>query len=426
MNNRDVGLLNKESNGVTKFSYVETWLNWPNAMPVSLSLPLQHETFSGAIVADFFENLLPDVDAIRRSIATRVGASGIDAYSMLAKIGRDCVGALQFVPHDADAKTTGQIEGTPLDDVQIENLLTSLHQRHLGMQGDEEFRISIAGAQEKTALLWYESKWHKPLGSTPTTHIFKPQIGLVRHPDGIVDLTNSVENEYYCLQLISEFGLAIPSVDIKKFGETKVLIVERFDRVWTADQRLIRLPQEDFCQALEVSPTQKYQNRGGPSAVAILKLLRGSDNRFTDQMDFFKSQILFWLIGATDGHGKNFSIHLKPRGGFAMTPFYDVLTAQPHVDASQIRHKDFTLAMSVGKSRHYKIDGISGRHFLETAKEADLSPSAARAVIEQIADDFESPLQRLQDNLMRDFPMHIHNSVSQGLRGRINKLTKFT
>lgn len=425
MNNRHVGLLDKESNGVTRFCYDDTWLKWPNAIPISLSLPLQHQAHIGTVVASVFDNMLPDADAIRSSIATRVGAAGVDAYSLLTKIGADCVGALQFMAPEVAAKVTGKIEGIPLDEAQIENLLTTLHQSHLGIQGDDGFRISIAGAQEKTALLYHDGKWQKPIGTTPTTHIFKPQIGLVRHPDGIVDLTNSVENEYYCLQLLCAFGLNVAQATMEQFGETKVLVVERFDRIKTADQRLIRLPQEDFCQALKVPPTQKYQNRGGPSAVQILKTLRGSDNRVADQMGFFKSQILFWLIGATDGHGKNFSIHLKPRGGFAIAPFYDVLTAQPHVDAAQIRHKDFTLAMSVGKSRHYKIESITGRHFLETAKEADLSPSAARAVIEQVADDFEGPLQQLQEVLPADFPMKIHTSVSHGLRHRINTLTKF-
>jgi serine/threonine-protein kinase HipA len=426
MNNRRIGLLDKESNGVTRFSYDDNWLDWEHAIPVSLSLPLQREYFSGPLVSDVFENMLPDVDAIRRAIATRVGAVGTDAFSLLAKIGRDCVGALQFLEADADRPVTGKIDAIPLDEAQIEHLLTTLGQTHLGMQSDEGFRISIAGAQEKTALLWHEGKWHKPTGTTPTTHIFKPRIGLVRYPDGTIDLRDSVENEYYCLKLLAAFGLKVPSVNIAQFGDTKVLVVQRFDRTKTADGRLIRVPQEDCCQALSVPPTLKYQSQGGPSAAQILKLLRGSDDRMADQLDFFKSQILFWLIGATDGHGKNFSLYLKPRGGYSLTPFYDVLTAQPDVDTAQLRHRDFKLAMSVGKSRHYDINGIVGRHFLETAKEVDLSPSAVRGVIEEILDDFEAPLQAHQANLPHDFPMYIHDSVANGMRQRIKKLAILT
>lgn len=424
INNRLVGLLSKESNGISKFCYDPTWLDWSNAMPVSLSLPLNQAPYSGSSVTDFFENLLPDVESIRRSIATRVGAAGVDAHSLLAKIGRDCVGALQFVPTDGETNPTGQIEGIPLDEAQIETMLTTLGQTHLGIQGDDGFRISIAGAQEKTALLWHDDKWYKPIGTTPTTHIFKPQIGLVRHHDGTIDLTNSVENEYYCLKLLEASGLNVANATIEQFGDTKVLVVERFDRTKTADGRLIRLPQEDLCQALSVPPTLKYQNHGGPSAVQILKTLRASDNRVKDQLDFFKSQILFWLIGATDGHGKNFSIHLRPAGAFALTPFYDVLTSQPHIDAAQIRHKDFKLAMSVGKSRHYDVNGVYGRHFVETAKEADLSPSATRAIIDELIDDFQAHIEKLLGNLPNDFPLELHESVTAGLKRRIIALAK--
>jgi serine/threonine-protein kinase HipA len=422
MNNRALGHLTKESNGVTTFAYDTEWLSWSNAMPVSLSLPLRRQTYSGAPVLAVFENMLPDVDAVRRGIATRVGAEGIDAYSLLSKIGGDCVGALQFVLHDENIPNVGSINGIELDEEDIETLLTTLSQSHLGIRGDDGFRISIAGAQEKTALLRHNGGWYKPTGTTPTTHIFKPQIGLVSTSDGTIDLRDSVENEYYCLQLLSEFGLKVPDVSIETFGATKVLVVKRFDRILTKDLRLIRLPQEDLCQALSVPPTQKYQNHGGPSAAQIFRLLRASKNRTSDQIAFFRSQILFWLIGATDGHGKNFSLHLQPRNEFNLAPFYDVLTAQPYVDAAQIRHKDFKLAMSVGTSRHYDINGIVGRHFLEMAKEADLSPSAARAVIEELIENSELALSRVEAMAPADFPIAIHLSVKAGFRARLKKL----
>lgn len=179
-----------------------------------------------------FENLLPDSEPLRRRVAEKVGAGGTDAYSLLAAIGRDCVGALQFVAGDIDIIESTAIEGEPVDEAAIERLLRNLAQAPLGLDRDDDFRISIAGAQEKTALLRHGDAWLKPHGTTPTTHLFKTQIGQL--PNGI-DLSDSVRNEYYCLKLFAAFGMPVNLAEIKTFGETVALVVERFDRRWTQD-----------------------------------------------------------------------------------------------------------------------------------------------------------------------------------------------
>ena len=334
-----------------------------SAFPVSLSLPLREDAYRGAPVAAVFENLLPDSDALRRRVAEKVGAAGYDAFSLLAAIGRDCVGALQFLTEDAEEPDDlAALSGEPVDEAAIERLLKSLVQAPLGLSRDDDFRISVAGAQEKTALLLLDGKWIKPHGTTPTTHIFKPQIGEL--PNGI-DLTNSVENEFYCLKLLELFGLPVNKAEIMSFGDTKAMVVERFDRAWH-EGRLIRLPQEDCCQALSVPPARKYQSDGGPGIVEIAELLKGSNDPAKDHRTLLKAQLIFWLIGATDGHAKNFSIFLNPGGGFALTPLYDVLSAQPSLDARQIERKQMKLAMSVGSNNHYRIDEIQPRHFVQT------------------------------------------------------------
>ena len=142
------------------------------------------------------------------------------------------------------------------------------------------------------------------------------------------------------------------------FGGRRTLVVERFDRRWTRDGRLLRLPQEDCCQALSIPPTRKYQSEGGPGMREIITLLKASDAPEADIAVFVRANIMLWLLGATDGHAKNFSIFLAPGGGFRMTPLYDVLTAQPSLAAHQIQQKKFRLAMSVGKNRHYEIHDI--------------------------------------------------------------------
>ena len=227
LNNRLVGHLSKEPGGAIDFRYDDAWLAWENAIPVSL-LPLREDAYKGGPVVAVFENLLPDSNNLRQLLAAKVGADGTDAYSLLSRIGRDCVGALQFMPDDAgDIPNPAGIDGEVIGEEEIEILLKNLSRAPLGLDEDEEFRISVAGAQEKTALLWHGGKWLKPHGTTPTTHIFKTRIGTLQNG---IDLSNSVENEYYCLQLLSAFGLPLNAAEIHTFGATKALVIERFDR----------------------------------------------------------------------------------------------------------------------------------------------------------------------------------------------------
>lgn len=422
LNNRLGGQLNKAVSGAIAFRYDQSWLEWEHALPISLSLPLREDAYRGEPVVAVFENLLPDSDALRQRVAEQVGAAGTDAYSLLAAIGRDCVGAMQFVSDDADGPESGDaatIHGEIVNDAAIETLLNGLAQAPLGLSRDDGFRISMAGAQEKTALLRHKGRWLKPHGTTPTSHIFKKQIG--RLPNGL-DLSNSVENEYYCLKLTAAFGLPVAMVDMYTFGKTQALVIERFDRRWTKDKRLLRLPQEDCCQALSVPPTRKYQTHGGPGLVQILELLKGSDHPAGDQKIVLKAQILFWLIGATDGHAKNFSIFLGPGGSYHLTPLYDVLTAQPSLDAHQVERKQMKLAMSVGTSRHYQINEILSRHFIQTGEAAGLPKSLVREAIEEMADTALQAMEKIESELPVDFPVAIPTSVKQAITDRLGKL----
>ncbi|UWQ35369.1 type II toxin-antitoxin system HipA family toxin (plasmid) [Leisingera sp. M527] len=417
LNNRRVGTLTRERSGAIGFAYHHDWLAWEHALPVSLSLPLRETPYRGEPVAAVFENLLPDSDKLRRLVAEKVGARGIDAYNMLTKIGHDCVGALQFIAGDDFAPdATGKLEGETVDAGAIENILKGLSQAPLGLTGDDAFRISVAGAQEKTALLRHDGQWIKPHGVTPTTHLIKTQIGEL--PGGI-DLSDSVENEYYCLRLTSAFGLPVNNAAIETFGDTKALVIERFDRRWTKDGRLLRLPQEDCCQALSIPPTLKYQNEGGPGMADVLGLLKGSDTPLEDQKTFLKAQLVFWLIGATDGHAKNFSVFLSPGGSYRMTPLYDILTAQPALNARQIERKQMKMAMSVGNSRHYRFDQIHGRHFVQTAMRAGLSKKRARSLIEDIAERAPKALETAAESMPAGFPTDVVEAISEAVYERL-------
>lgn len=416
LNGRLVGRLNRAASGAIDFRYDPDWLAWEHALPVSLSLPLREDRYTGDPVIAVFDNLLPDSEPIRRRLAERVQAEGHDAYSLLAKVGRDCVGALQFLPDGVNPGSTGTIEGRPVAEEYVAAKLADLAATPLGVDDDEEFRISLAGAQEKTALLLWNGGWHVPHGTTPTTHILKPQIGKL--PNGI-DLTQSVENEYLCMKLTAAFGLPTADVDIGDFGDRRALVIERFDRRWTSDKRLLRLPQEDCCQALSKPSTLKYEADGGPGIAAILELLKGSDEPETDRRRFLKAQVMFWLLGATDGHAKNFSVFLLPGGRFRLTPLYDVMSAQSARDAGQLRKNKMKLALAVGDKRHYVLDSIMPRHFMQTAAANGMSEQTIREIFKELRDQEEVATGRVMDDLPPDFPEALVQSIIDGLRQRL-------
>ena len=423
INGRQVGSLEKAASGAISFRYSEEWLAWEHRFAASLSLPLTPAAYRGAPVIAVFDNLLPDRDAVRRRVAERMGAQGTDFYSLLEAIGRDCVGAMQFLPEGADQAQSTDIESEPVSDTEVEALLADLARAPLGVDREQEFRISVAGAQEKTALLRIDGKWHRPAGVTPTTHILKPQLGQIPSADGMIDMSNSVDNEHYCMTLMKAFGLSVAATEIATVGQRRVLVVERFDRHWRNAKQILRLPQEDCCQALGYPPTHKYQSDGGPNMKDIFGLLRGADDPQADAAAFFKSQILFWLIGATDGHAKNFSIFLKPGGRYSLTPFYDVLSAQPAVDSDQIAQNRFRLAMSAGTNRHYRLNEVTGRHFVQSGKSAGLGKGLMRAAINELMDRARDAPTVAREAMPVDFAEPVHDCIAAALATRLPRLS---
>ncbi|WP_165191562.1 type II toxin-antitoxin system HipA family toxin [Caulobacter soli] len=421
MNGRKVGTLRRESSGAVDFTYDPDWLDARGALPVSLSLPLREDRYIGAPVIAVFDNLLPDNVEIRAKIAGKIGAQGVDPYSLLAALGRDCVGALQFLPEEAAPPVAGQIEGEPVSSADIARILANLARAPLGLEAEDDFRISIAGAQEKTAFLRRDGQWLRPLGATPTTHIFKPAIGQL--PNGL-DLSDSVENEYLCLTLTAAWGLPSAKVEMARFEDRKVLIIERFDRTETRDGRLLRQPQEDFCQALSVPWVAKYETDGGPGVLQGLDLLAASDAPTRDRLTFLKAQVVFWLLGATDGHAKNFSVFLQPGGGFRLTPLYDVLSAEPSRAARQIEPKQMKLAMAVGDRRYYRIGDVAPRHFVQTGVAAGIAAETVQSLLSQLAQTGPAALDQVLTALPKDFPPAVSGPIAQNAHARLGQIAR--
>lgn len=426
MNGEYVGEWINPSGKPQEFVYAQEWLTSRSARPLSLSMPLtEGATYKGPVVERYFENLLPDSGAIRRRIGQHVGAHSDRAFDLLGKIGRDCVGALQITVEREPAPDVRTITASPISDTQIEQLLlkTSGSPTFGAPELDDDFRLSIAGAQEKTALLFQDGHWFRPHGTTPSTHILKLPLGVL--PGGI-DLRTSVENEWLCAQILAAYGVPTAKCSIARFVTQKALVVERFDRRLAADRTwIIRLPQEDFCQATGTAPTQKYQADGGPGIEAIMGILLGSEVADEDRKDFFRTQILFWMLGAIDGHAKNFSLFLNAGGSYRLTPRYDVFSAHHALGtkAGRLSSHEVKMAMAIRGSEvsHYNWSDILPRHFELTAQRCGLGRKIGR-MMEELIERTGSVADSVQDLLPADFPQELAHDVLNGLRASAGRM----
>lgn len=426
MNGVSIGTLEKVARGNLIFTYDQNWLETPGARPISLSLPLVSQPFTGDKVYNFFDNLLPDNQQIRARIQAKFKIANNQPFEILGTIGKDCVGAIQIL--DAAAPPFEQtIEAKPLDEKKIAHILRGYQNYPLGMSDEtQDFRISIAGAQEKSAFLYHKNKWNIPLGQTPTNHIFKLPIGYIQHQN--MDLSDSCENEWLCSKIIEAFGLSVPKSEVLYFEDVKVLVVERFDRKLASNKKwILRLPQEDMCQALGVSSHLKYEADGGPGISEIMNLLLGSVDPVKDRDDFYCSQVLFWLLAAIDGHAKNFSIFIEPEGKYRLTPFYDIMSAYPLITKNHLPSKKIKMSMSLkGKNNHYHWYNIERRHFLETAKNAKFSVERAEAILDDMLKKVDTVIEQVTANLPANFPIAMAKSIFSGMRLIKTRLAKTT
>ena len=399
------------------FSYDPSWIDNPQRRSISLSLPLSQgvSPFTGNVVESYFDNLLPDSIDIRKRLAAKFGADSPQAFQLLEKIGRDCVGAIQLLPANSQAPDVRRIDAEPLSDEDIVQILDdTISNSSLGREEEDALRISIAGAQEKTALLWYEDRWCRPVGTTPTTHILKMPLGAVGRMRA--DFSTSVENEWLCARIMRSYGLPVAECAIKTFDRHKVLAVKRFDRQML-DGWLARLPQEDFCQAQGLPPGRKYENDGGPGIASILDVLRGSDDAEIDRKNFLEAQLLFWMLAAPDGHAKNFSIAIAADDHFRLTPLYDVMSAWPVIGEGprELPWKKVKLAMAVHtKNVHYRMAEIQRRHWNEVAK-ANAVGSDFESVIRRVIESTPSVIEVVSSELPPGFPSAVSDRIFEGL-----------
>ncbi len=428
MNGERVGVWQPSRSGNPTFQYHEEWLASDMARPISLSLPFTpgNEPHRGEYVSAWFDNLLPDSEPIRKRIGQRFHTPSLQTFDLLASIGRDCVGAVQIVPAGVDPGDVRRIDAEQMTDAEVAAVLRGVTvSQPFGANDDDELRISIAGAQEKTALLRIGDRWHRPRGATPTTHILKLPLGLIGNMRA--NMRDSVENEWLCLEFLRLLGLPVANASIASFeddvSDEKALVVERFDRQRvsaTADtpEWIVRLPQEDFCQATRTPPDRRYEGDGGPGISTGLALLGGGERYHDDALTFAKAQLAFWLLAAPDGHAKNFSVFLR-RSGHIMTPLYDVLSAWPIIGRGPNKwaQQDVKLAMALrGRHTHRRLHEIATRHWRSLAAKTGTRNAFQQMV--SMVDTVDSALDALESSLDANFPEHVWSSISKGVRSQ--------
>lgn len=373
------GLLTQDEHGEIGFQYAESWLATPHAIPLSQSLPLRAEAFTRRECAGFFGGILPEGEK-RQIIARNLGISAKNDFAMLEEIGGDCAGAVTFLPSGA-IPARQEASYRVLSEAELAGTLRQLPRRPL-LAGERHMRLSLAGAQDKLAVLIEEDRISLPLDGAPSTHIIKPAIPLFE---------GMVVNEYFCMQLASAIGL--PTAKVARGGAEEVdyLIVERYDRSREAPPCLERIHQEDFCQALGVTPERKYEAEGGPSFSDCAELLRKvSTSHALDTLRFTDGFIFNFLIGNNDAHGKNFALLYSgwPHKAMRVTlaPLYDLVCTSYYPELST------RMAMKIGSE--YKPDRVYPRHFDRLADAGKLNKPAVRRRVVEIA---RLTLSRLPD-----------------------------
>lgn len=386
-----IGSVIRGRNGKLAFRYLQAWLDADEAYPLSLSMPLSSEEHGNNTIEAFLWGLLPDNEQVIDRWAKKYQVSARSVFALLSNVGEDCAGAVQFVRSDRlDEVLAGADDKVDwLDDTNLAGRLKLLREDHAAWRlPNDTGQFSLAGAQPKTALLYENGRWGIPSGRLPTTHILKPPTG---HFDG------HAENEHICLRLANSLGIPTASTEVVRFDGEIAISVQRYDRL-SSGNRIIRVHQEDMCQALAILPTSKYQNDGGPGAAQIVELLRGFSSNPEEDIQTFADALGFnWLIAGTDAHAKNYSVLLSGNSRVRLAPLYDVASLLPYKQYNAHKAK---LAMKVGGE--YRLYNIATRHWEKLAKELGLDSTVLidrlRQMAERLPDEASKTCQAAKES----------------------------
>lgn len=396
-----------EARGRLTFTYDPDWREDEQAHPLSLAMPLAAREHGPDAIEPFLWGLLPDNELVIDRWARTFHVSPRNVFALLANVGEDCAGAVQFVrPDRLEALGTGADDTVEwLSEGEVAERLKILRRDHAAWRlPSDTGQFSLAGAQPKTALLQEDGKWGIPSGRIPTTHILKP-------PTGSFD--GHAENEHFCLALARKLGLPTATSNVRRFGDETAIVVERYDRIRTGNE-IVRIHQEDACQALGVMPTKKYQNEGGPSVEDIVGLLRTQSSAREEDVQIFVDALAFnWLIGGTDAHSKNYSLLISGGPRVRIAPLYDVASILPY---SQFQPFKTKLAMKIGGE--YRLKDIGVRQWRKLALSARLDEA-------RLLDRISEMAKRLPDEVASEQRRALSEGLTQPIISKLaDALTK--
>jgi len=402
--NKKAGSLESTENRGVIFVYDENYLNDKNSVPLSASLPLQREEFSQKQCIPFFSGLLPEEDS-RKKIADYLHISETSTLKLLEALGGECAGLISILTEDDSfsKETSYKLDSNNyelLDDNRLSEFIEKMNTRPL-IKADDKLRLSLAGAQEKLALAKINGEWYLPLNGAPSSHILKPaRTG---------SLSSLAQNEYICMKLAKNFGLPVPDVDLLKIAEKDIFVVERYDRIKEADS-IQRLHQEDFCQALGIMSTSKYQNDGGPGIADIFNtILKVCTVPALESQKFLRYVLFNYLMGNCDSHGKNYSLLYK-NNRVELSPLYDVV--------STIIYPGLTEKLSMKIGKHYEIQKVTQEDFSLLAESLNIKYSVLSKIFDDFAKKYIPAFEELKDDekISRDVLNSIFDVTSKTLK----------
>ena len=384
--NKKAGSLESTENRGVIFVYDEKYLNDKTSVPLSASLPLQREEFSQKQCIPFFSGLLPEEDS-RKKIADYLHISETSTLKLLEALGGECAGVISILREDEDnsfsKETSYKLDSKNyelLDDNRLSEFIEKMNTRPL-IKADDKLRLSLAGAQEKLALAKINGEWYLPLNGAPSTHILKPARAG--------SLSSLAQNEYICMKLAKSFGLPVPDVDLLNIAGKDIFVVERYDRIKEADS-IQRLHQEDFCQALGIMSTSKYQNDGGPGIADIFNtILKVCTVPALESQKFLRYVLFNYVMGNCDSHGKNYSLIYR-NNRVELSPLYDVV--------STIIYSGLTEKLSMKIGKHYEIQKVTQEDFSLLAESLNVKYSVLSNIFDDFAKKYIPAFEELKDD----------------------------
>ena len=362
------------------FQYDHNYLEHPDAIPLSLSLPMREAPYVNDTARPFFSNLLPEGE-VRSLIAKIKQISEQNDFKLLEAIGGECAGAVSIIPEYMVLST--ESDYIVLPEEELEDIITENAIRPVLILKDE-LRLSLAGAQNKIPVYYDNGRFYLTSGIAPSSHILKPQSPY---------FGDVVQNEHFCMMLADVVQLPVPKSFILKGKKQIAYIVERYDRIKVKDGRIERLHQEDLCQVLGCIPDQKYENEGGPGLSECCQALEMySSQPILDKQALVKWVIFNYFIGNADAHGKNLSLIREIGGNIRLAPFYDLISTRVYPEISE------KMAMKIGKETRF--DWIMERHWQQMADQLDLKFTYLRKLLREAAEALEKITTEMADSII--------------------------